>query len=85
MILHGHEHQPSITVTQRWSYPPRGHERAFFPVVSAGTVHHPPAKRRLLLAGMAKFMGHFMSECATPRAASRTFIYAGFTQPDRSS
>ena len=36
MILHGHEHQPSITVAQRWSYPPRGHEPAFFPVISAG-------------------------------------------------
>ncbi len=36
MVLHGHEHQPSITVAQRWSYPPRGHEPAFFPVVSAG-------------------------------------------------
>ena len=36
MILHGHEHQPSITVAQRWSYPPRGHEAPFFPIVSAG-------------------------------------------------
>lgn len=23
MILHGHEHQPSVTVAQRWKYPPR--------------------------------------------------------------
>lgn len=37
LVLHGHEHQPSITVAHRWSYPPRGRgDQVFYPVISAG-------------------------------------------------
>ena len=36
-ILHGHEHQPSITVAQRWAYPPRSPgDPTFSSVISAG-------------------------------------------------
>ena len=36
LLLHGHEHQPSITVARRWSYPRRGEDPPFYPLISAG-------------------------------------------------